>query len=212
MTQPSELLLPPKDLIYRVAGTSDSAWFVQSGKQSVRDIKAALASVGHALTNHARVLDFGCGCGRIMLQLRDVMPLTRVTGVDIDQEAIAWLRPRVPDATVLVINELPPMPFAEATFDIVYCHSVFTHLDEHYQDRWLEELRRISKPSGVLVVSFSGQKAMETLEEQWIKANADPAPMRKQLEDSGILYIRDDEWTNGPFPSFTIPVFIRSSM
>jgi SAM-dependent methyltransferase len=202
MTQPTELLLPPKDLIYRVAGTSDSVWFVQSGKQSVRDIEAALASVGHALTNHARVLDFGCGCGRIMLQLRDVMPLTRVTGVDIDQEAIAWLRPRVPNATVLVINELPPIPFAEATFDLIYCHSVFTHLDENYQDLWLEELRRISKPSAVLVVSFSGQKAVETLEEQWIKANADPAPMRKQLEDSGILYITDDEWKNGPFPEF----------
>jgi len=202
MNRQSELLLPPKELIYRVAGTSDPDWFVQSGSQSVRDIESALASVGRNLTDQDRILDFGCGCGRIMLQLRDVVPLTAVTGVDIDQEAVAWLRPQVPTATVLVINELPPMPFPDATFDLVYCHSVFTHLDSNYQDRWLEELRRVAKPGAVLVVSFSGQKALQTLEEQWIKANADLAPMRKQLGDTGILFISDDEWTNGPFPEF----------
>ena len=202
MDQQSEVLLPPKDLIYRVAGTSDPEWFVQSGRQSVKDIEAALRSVGRNLAEYTHVLDFGCGCGRIMLQLKEVIPLTLLTGVDIDSEAIAWLRPNVPGATLRVVNELPPMPLPEASFDLVYCHSVFTHLDSNYQDQWLAELSRVCKPGATLIVSFSGLKALQELEQQWIKANADPAPMRRELEDAGILFITDDGWKNGPFPEF----------
>jgi len=84
MNEQTGLLLPPKDLIYRVAGTSDPDWFVQSGLQSVKDIESALQSVGRTFAEHNSVLDFGCGCGRIMLQLGEVMPLNNVTGVDID--------------------------------------------------------------------------------------------------------------------------------
>jgi SAM-dependent methyltransferase len=202
MNQQTELLLPPKDLIYRVAGTSDPDWFVASGRESVKDFEKALSLVGRAFAEYRRILDFGCGCGRIMLRLKETIPISRVTGVDIDAEAVGWLRTRIPEATLLVINELPPMPLAEESFDLVYCHSVFTHLDVGYQDRWLEELVRVCQPGATLVVSFSGQTAFHKLEEQWKDAGGDPAPLRQQLEEVGLLYIADDEWTNGPFPEF----------
>jgi SAM-dependent methyltransferase len=211
MDQQFELLLPPENLIQRVAGTSDPAWFVQSGRQSVKDIELALNSVGRTVAQYSRILDFGCGCGRIMLQWRDLIPMTAVTGVDIDADAVAWLRPHTPESTLRVINELPPMPFASASFDFVYCHSVFTHLDSLYQDRWLEELCRVCKPGAVLVVSFSGLTALHNLEEQWTNANADPAPLRRQLEDAGILFIADDGWKNGPFPDFYHSTFHTSA-
>lgn len=202
MNSRAELLLPPKDLIYRVAGTSDPEWFVKSGRQSVRDIQTALASVGRTLAGHHRVLDFGCGCGRIMLQLEGDVPLSSVTGVDIDAEAIEWLRPHVPESRVFATGELPPLPFDSETFDLVYCHSVFTHLDMHYQNRWLEELRRVTQPGAALVISFSGKKPFESLEQEWIKAGADPTALRNELESFGLLFISDDGWKNGPFPPF----------
>jgi SAM-dependent methyltransferase len=202
MNRQDEIWLPPKDLIYRVAGTSDPDWFVASGRQSVADFERALGLVGKSFGEYRRILDFGCGCGRIMLPLREAVSIARVTGVDIDTEAIGWLRPRIPDATLLAINELPPMPLADATFDLVYCHSVFTHLDSNYQDRWLGELSRVCKPGATLVVSFSGQTAFQKIEQQWRNAGADPSPLRQQLEDSGILFIADDDWKNGPFPDF----------
>jgi SAM-dependent methyltransferase len=202
MSQPSELLLPPSDLIYRVAGTSDADWFVKSGQQSVNDINAALGSAGRSLSDFHRILDFGCGCGRIMLPLSETVPLGKLTGVDIDGEAIGWLAPRVPEASVSVVPHRPPTQFAAETFDLVYCHSVFTHLDKHYQDLWLAELNRITKSGAVLVVSFSGEHAFQVLEDQWRKAGADPTSMRQELLGGGILFISDDQWKDGPFPDF----------
>ena len=42
-------VLPPPELMARVAGTDSADWFVQSGAMSIRDIRAALASAGLAV-------------------------------------------------------------------------------------------------------------------------------------------------------------------
>lgn len=193
--------LPPEDLIYRVTGEKEAEWFVQSGKDSVRDIESALASVGRTLTSHKRILDFGCGCGRILFPMSEVVPPSSITGVDIDAEAIAWLGPRT-RAAVAAVSELPPTPFGAASFDLVYCHSVFTHLNEDYQDRWLDELRRVTSPGAALVVSFSGAKSVVRFQQGWRDAGADPDPMIRELETQGILFVENDQWVNGPFPPF----------
>ena len=53
-------------------------------------------------------------------------------------------------------EKLPPLDFPENFFDIIYCISVFTHLDEKEQIKWLEELKRILKPKGFLLLSLHG--------------------------------------------------------
>jgi ubiquinone/menaquinone biosynthesis C-methylase UbiE len=40
----------------------------------------------------------------------------------------------------------PPLPFPDDHFDLVFSSSVFTHIDEHAQDLWLAELRRVTQP------------------------------------------------------------------
>ena len=58
------------------------------------------------------------------------------------------------------------MDFPDAYFDLIFNHSVFTHLDENYQDAWLAELERVTKPGGVLVLSVSGQHPFSELEKR----------------------------------------------
>lgn len=118
MTSQPQHPLPPENLIFRVTGENEAEWFVQSGKDSVRDIESALASVGRTLAAHKRILDFGCGCGRILFHMGEVVPPSSITGVDIDAEAIAWLGPQT-DARVVAIPQLPPMPFEADSFDLV---------------------------------------------------------------------------------------------
>ena len=56
------------------------------------------------------------------------------------------------------------LPFPNKHFDVVYSISVFTHLDEHMQDQWLSELRRVLKMDGVLLFTVHGSLAAQELD------------------------------------------------
>jgi SAM-dependent methyltransferase len=51
---------------------------------------------------------------------------------------------------------LPPLQFEDESFDLVQLASVFTHLPLEHQRRWIEEIRRLLKPKGVLVITLHG--------------------------------------------------------
>src|SRR5437868_3301185 len=66
----SEKPLPPDELQYRVSGVREGeATFRESGRISASEIEAALASWERPLDSFDRILDFGCGCGRITMWL-----------------------------------------------------------------------------------------------------------------------------------------------
>jgi SAM-dependent methyltransferase len=145
--------LPPPILRYRVSASPDAENFVTVGKQCAADIQAALQKVGRDLGSFARILDFGCGCGRTLVHVRSLATEARFDGTDIDAEAIAWCKQNLSFADFSLSKESPPIDYGSNTFDFIYAISVFTHLDEDYQFRWLEELQRIAKPGAVLLLT-----------------------------------------------------------
>ena len=60
-----------------------------------------------------------------------------------------------PRARIYANDEQPPLPEADAGFDLVYCGSVFSHLEDWAP--WLLELRRVLRPGGRLVASIHGR-------------------------------------------------------
>ena len=48
------------------------------------------------------------------------------------------------------------MEFADASFDLIYAISVFTHLDEAHQLGWLSELQRVTRQGGYVLVTLRG--------------------------------------------------------
>ncbi len=198
----AERPFPGDALAHRVAGRPDRIWFFESGQRSVADLQSALAVVGRRLEDHARILDFGCGCGRILAWLSPLAQKSELHGVDIDREAIEWTAAHLPWAKLYVNQPLPPLDFPDDFFDLVYCHSVFSHIDEDYQDRWLRELRRITRMGGFLLLSVHGEHAFCRLEDDWRKQKVDPWPFRQARDRQGLLHIADDQWTGGPFPDF----------
>lgn len=187
--------------MWRVTGVRDATYFDASGSQSVDDIHHALGSVGSSLTSHRRVLDFGCGCGRILRWLQPRVGV-ELHGCDIDVEAIAWVAEHLPHARCVVSDALPPLPHEADYFDLVYNHSVFTHLPETYQDAWLAELNRITRPGGLVLLTVSGDHPFAGFCQTWLDAGADPASYERRYHEHGLVYIEDDSWTGGPFPDF----------
>lgn len=193
---------PGDELAYRVAGVTDREWFYESGQQSVRDLEAVLAFIGRTLASYSTILDFGCGCGRILLWLEEQAQASSLYGVDIDSRAIAWVQENLPFVTASVNQPLPPLDFPDGTFDLVYNHSVFTHIDEDYQDQWLAELRRVTKPGATIILSVHGEHAFSEYETASRNAGGDPDIVRQQLCRDGIAHMREDPWVGSAFPDF----------
>lgn len=150
--------LPPAELRYRVGGSPDAEEFVRIGRNCANDIESALKKVGRDLRSFKHILDFGCGCGRTLVHMKTLASDAQFAGADIDVKALDWCSANLKFASFSLSNEVPPLSFATDTFDLIYAISVFTHLDEGHQFRWLEELRRIAKPGAIVVLTVHHSK------------------------------------------------------
>lgn len=160
------LPLPPALLRYRVSESLSTEMFLRVGRGCALHIDQQVRAMGASLCDAGRVLDFGCGCGRTLRWLTETCPGTNFYGADVDADMIAWCRENLKGSTFVRNTPAPPLPFQAGYFDIVYCFSVFTHLDEPMQDLWLAELKRVLKPQGVIILSVHGERAANELDER----------------------------------------------
>jgi SAM-dependent methyltransferase len=149
--------LPSRLLMVRVAGTADPDWFLRSGRAAYDAIAAHVS-----LADVDAVLDFGCGCGRVTRYWHDFAGA--VTGSDLDRPAIEWCRGNLPFARFETNGLVPPLGFEDASFDLVYALSVFTHLTGDLQTAWRDELERVLRPGGYLIVTTHGRSYLPRLE------------------------------------------------
>ncbi len=204
MIDPDHLDLPwpGEELTSRVTGVTDRKWFFETGQRSVADTQAVLSLLGKSIGSFETILDFGCGCGRMLLWLDDVGAECSLHGVDIDERAVRWVDENIPYVSAKVNQPLPPLDYPDGFFDLVFNHSVFTHIDEAYQDLWLAELQRVTKPGATVVLSVHGENAFFEYENASRNAGGKPETVRAQLANDGIAFIREDPWVGSPFPDF----------
>jgi len=119
----------------------------------------------------ARVLDFGCGWGRLTRFLaRDVAP-GALHGVDPNERALEQCRASRVPAQLGRIDLVPErIPF-DASFDLVFAFSVFTHLSEATHLASLRAIHAATRPGGLLVATVRAPAYAEQSE-----------PLRAQLE------------------------------
>lgn len=146
----------------RVVSWAHAGTFVHEGYSHWQIYQALAAGVaGRPVASCESLLDWGCGCGRVtrhMLAGRG--PAQRVTGIDIDADNVAFAAAHYPGGDFRAVNLLPPTPFADASFDLVVATSVMTHLDEPTQFAWLAEMRRITRPGAVVILTAHGNMAV----------------------------------------------------
>jgi SAM-dependent methyltransferase len=184
LAQGMDISLPPEPLRHRVHGAADEQSFLAVGRQCAQDILTALQWIGRAPSSFEAVLDFGCGCGRVLRWLKPEFASARVFGTDIDRQALAWCGKNLPGIAWSVNAGLPPTGYAAESFDLIYAISVFSHLDEDFQFYWLNELRRITKPGGVVLLSIHGSFYQNALDDA----------MAAELQTNGMLFVVSDGW------------------
>jgi SAM-dependent methyltransferase len=154
-----EIPVPPADLSARLTHGQavDTARdrYLERGRHNREAIERILPE-GWSWDGRA-VLDFGCGAGRTIRHFAGLAPGCELWGCDIDPRCVEWNQRHLsPPASFALNGELPPLPFENGRFDLVYAMSVFTHIAIHWA-AWLLELDRVLAPGGRLLASFMGE-------------------------------------------------------
>lgn len=110
------------------------------------------------LQSNESILDIGCGCGLMALQLKDYLDSDgSYTGVDIHGPSIKWCNNNItvtnPNFRFTQISD-GKLPFEAHTFDVILLKSVFTHLRPKEVENYLSEIERLLKPDGRCLASF----------------------------------------------------------
>jgi SAM-dependent methyltransferase len=167
------------DLRHWLTGTTDREIpplrlrFVGSGdfRAVGNELATLLVNVG-GLRPSDRVLDIGCGVGRVALPLsRYLAAEGRYDGFDVVKASIRWcernIAPRHANfrfhhvevanteyhARGVPVSEFR-FPFADGSFDFAFATSLFTHLTADEMHRYLGETTRVLAPGGRLLATF----------------------------------------------------------
>jgi SAM-dependent methyltransferase len=101
----------------------------------------------------ARILDYGCGYGRLSGELRQ-LGFEAVEGVDLSPALIARAQEQWPDLRFSVIDTPPTLPYPDESFDAVLLFAVLTCIPTDTGQRDLAaELRRLLRPGALLYLS-----------------------------------------------------------
>lgn len=151
--------VPPAQLRVRIGPShADLRTFVESGEHHATLVRELVARHGETPETLAPILDFGCGCGRVARQWHTSE--VDLHGCDVNQRMIDWCRDNLRGSFATNMVE-PPLPYGASTFGLVYAFSVFTHLPELLQQRWVDELQRVLRPGGYLLFSTLGEYYVE---------------------------------------------------
>ena len=149
---------PPVRLQERVGGSKD---YIHTAAQ-IATLVMTYVGKYKPVFESGSILDWGCGCGRVITQLMKFVSPERLYGCDIDSAAIAWDKQNLPGPNFTRVDPYPPTDYPDCSFDVIYGISVMTHLDENTQMLWLRELKRIARPGAILALSVMGEKLRAT--------------------------------------------------
>jgi len=114
-----------------------------------------VATLAGLIRRGSRVLDVGCGYGRVALPLARLG--YRVDGIDVSPEMIEAARQAAREESLevgLSLGSMTRLPSEDAAYDAVIClWSAFNELlDESEQRAATREMRRVLRPGGLLLI------------------------------------------------------------
>jgi SAM-dependent methyltransferase len=169
--------------------------YFTTGRSARRSIDQSLAAAGRR--EISRILDFGCGHGRVLRVLRRAFPDAQITAADIDRDGVAFCVRTFGAIGVHSSIDAASISF-DCDFDLIWAGSVFTHIDKAGWKAFLALLRNSLAPDAVLVFSVHGPDVERKVRSGERTYSLEPATVASVLEhyaESGFGY--------GDYPGMT---------
>ncbi len=148
-----DVVLPPDYLIFETFHLNYNSYYF-GGQESAKDIVEEVKP--YIDLNQKKILDWGCGPGRIIRHMHRFVEGSDIHGVDYNPTNLNWCAKHIPNVTFSKNEVNPPLAYAEGVFDFIYGISIFTHLSEPNHTAWMAELARICKSGGVVFLTSHG--------------------------------------------------------
>ena len=154
--------VPPPDL-RRVDGAPEEPLYLWTGLVEVTNFFAIYQRLGNQPHDRpTRVLDFGCGSGRLARYLNmhaDVEPFA----VDANPLLVEWCQLNLDRAVTLLQAGRQRLPFGDGMFDFIYATSLFTGVAHNRMTQWFDEITRVLAPGGLLLAVTYGPVALNAI-------------------------------------------------
>jgi SAM-dependent methyltransferase len=136
----------------------------------------------------SRVLEVGSGAGNVLARLPG-----RRFGIDLSKAVLAKARRRLGPGASLVRGDAMSLPFADGSFDRVFCSEVLEHVLQ--PEAVVKEMRRVLRPSGTAVISVPNEDLINQ-----VKGIVWRLPLGRRLTSGAdgngyrVSEKMDDEW------------------
>ena len=135
-----------------------------------------------------RILDFGCGYGRVLRVLRREFPDAVITASDVDRGGVDFCAETFGATGVYSSTDPRELKFADQ-LDLIWVGSVFTHLEREPWEGFMAALGRALANDGVLVFTTQGPEAEKRLRRGDLDYGLEPPSVEailKEYADSGF--------------------------
>jgi SAM-dependent methyltransferase len=162
----------PEDLIFRflvenpVFPTLDDAirYYFQDGANSAKKLNTLLFDkLGVKRRWDTSILEFASGYGCVTRHIIKELAPVQIVSCDIHEAACAFLDSSMGVKTILSSTKPEDLQIENATFDVVFALSFFSHMPEHTWARWLNSLFEKVKPNGYLIFTTHGMVSAKYL-------------------------------------------------
>jgi SAM-dependent methyltransferase len=195
-------VLPPDDVHAMSRG-----WLAPAGGYYCADLVVdVLESVGVKIASLTTLLDFGCSSGRVARVLRAAYPHLNLFGCDPNNDAINWAARNLKGIEFSVSTQEPPLrQYSEGQFDLGFAISIWTHFGKNAFLRWFDEMFRIIRPGGYLLLTthgvgsiahyaHNGQRSVHQLQKNLKRLYVDGFHFSEEFGENGDWGVKHEEW------------------
>jgi len=151
-----------------VPDTAFGRWFLSTDMWLQRVLARAIADLKQLAGTNApdsfnRLMDVGCGQGRVFSLLQQAFSPKQIVGVDIDPRLLERAAQSARECgcpVELKRSSVTRLDLPDASIDVIFCHQLIHHVAN--QEGALRELHRVLAPGGMLLLAESCEAFIKT--------------------------------------------------
>lgn len=180
--------LPPDYILYETFQLNYFKYYVES-RETAEELRDYFANYIDLKT--VRILDWGCGPGRLIRHMPEVMgDGCELYGTDYNATSIEWCISNLQGIHFNLNTLEAKLPYNDNFFDALYGISIFTHLSHPMHLAWYNELRRVTRPGGIMLFTTHGDNfKVKLTDEELVKYSEGKLVERSKAKEGHRIYI-----------------------